>query len=598
MQSTLDEQYQERVEKFHLQLKALERQILNISVLRLVVFVLSVILVYYFARQGSSPGIMLSLGGGIFFFLLLIRMHAGKIEQKELQKAMWIVNKDELTALRGESGQFYDGEEFCKPGHPYCNDLDLFGRGSIFQFLNRTSTVSGRRKLATALNQPILENDLIKGKQEAVDELTKQLEWRQKFQAIGIAYHEGPDDQMKIENWSLSKPLFKALIFKVLIVAIPLFTLAMLYLLVTGGINFQVFLVYLLIPWGLSGSYAMKVNQRHNSVSKTAEMLRKYALLLKEIEGLTVKAGYLSDLKQRIYNNNNSAGKSIRALSAILTALDNRLNFVSWALLNGLLLWDILQMVRLESWQKKNRADMKNWFDVVAEFDVINCFANFRYNHENTVFPEVSEGAFEVVAREAGHPLIDKESRVNNEIRILDGEFLIITGANMAGKSTYLRTIGVNLVLAMCGAPVCAAQFRFAPVQLYTSIRTSDSLNENESYFYAELKRLKAIIDELRDGRKLFIILDEILKGTNSKDKHAGSEALLQQLVTFKTSGVVATHDVLLGKLSEKFPENIRNHCFEVDIAGDQLHFDYRLREGVSKNLNATILMREMGITI
>jgi DNA mismatch repair ATPase MutS len=193
---------------------------------------------------------------------------------------------------------------------------------------------------------------------------------------------------------------------------------------------------------------------------------------------------------------------------------------------------------------------------------------------------------------------MDPVKRVDNEIRIREGEFILITGANMAGKSTYLRTIGVNLILAMAGAPVCADAFTFTPIRIFTSIRTADSLQENESYFYAELKRLKVIIENLKNGKKLFIILDEILKGTNSTDKHAGSEALLKQFLSYKTTGIVATHDVSLGSLQERFPENIRNHCFEVDIQGNQLFFDYKLRGGLSKNLNATILMREMGITI
>ena len=167
----------------------------------------------------------------------------------------------------------------------------------------------------------------------------------------------------------------------------------------------------------------------------------------------------------------------------------------------------------------------------------------------------------------------------------------------MAGKSTYLRTVGVSLVLAMAGAPVCAEKYCFKPVQLFTSIRTSDSLTENESYFYAELKRLKKIIDTVRSGEEVFIILDEILRGTNSKDKHSGSEALLKQLV-HKATGIIATHDVALGILEKIFPENIKNRCFEVDITNDKLSFDYKLRQGVSQNMNATILMRQMGITV
>ena len=598
MQKMHEALYQERIHDFSQKVAILERRSKYISIVRLLVFLVSFVMVYYFASNESTPGIFISLAGGVVAFAVLIQWHSRALEQKRIHIALREVNENELEAYRGNYGKFHDGAEYGTPEHPFSSDLDLFGKNSLYQFLNRTATMAGQKQLAHSLMQPLMNKQAIIGMQEAIEAMSVNLEWRQKFQAIGLAYQEGSDDQLKIEDWSKSKPLFNTWIFRILVLLVPLMTLSMIYFLSSGAINIQVFLVYLLIPWGLAGSFTKKVNERHNNVSKTTEMLKKHALLLHEIETLDVSSGMLESLKNKILRGKDSAGKSLRSLSAIMTALDNRLNFVSWALLNGLLLWDILQMIRLEAWQMKYKFDMKVWFEVVALMDVINSFGNFRHNQANSIFPEVVDGAFVVDAREAGHPLINAGSRVNNEINIREGEFLIVTGANMAGKSTYLRMIGVNLVLAMCGSPVCASSFRFAPVQVFTSIRTRDSLSENESYFYAELKRLKAIIDELRNGTKLFILLDEILKGTNSRDKHAGSEALLKQMIFFKTTGVVATHDVLLGKLNDRFPDHIRNHCFEVDIEGDQLQFDYRLRDGISKNLNATILMREMGITI
>lgn len=590
--------YQGRIDHFASLLSKTERITKNISFLRLVIFIIAFIAVYYFARIESTPGIVLSIFITIAVFVFLVRLHGKFLLKKNLEKAHKVVNTLELKAIQGNIDQFDNGVEFNSPEHYYVNDLDIFGPGSLFQFLNRTASFTGLNQLAKLLSNPYSDAEKIKQSQLAVKELKEQLDWRQNFQSIGLAYEEDKDDRAKIESWSESKPLFSSIIFKLIIVVVPVLTLFMITLLSMGSITVQIFLMYLLIPWGIAGSFAMKVNTRHNQVSKTSEMLNKYALLLQEIEQLEVQSDELNKLKQKVIFQENRASKSIKALSAILTALDNRLNFVSWALLNGLFVWDILQMIRLEAWQKKHQRDIHNWFEVVGQIDVISCFANFYYNSYHAVFPELVADRFEVIAKGAGHPLIDSQKRVDNDITVLDGEFVIITGANMAGKSTYLRTIGVNLILAMCGAPVCATSFSFTPVQIFTSIRTVDSLKENESYFYAELKRLKSIIDTLRDGNKLFIILDEILKGTNSKDKHAGSEALLRQLVSLNSSGIVATHDVLLGKMSDDFPDNIKNQCFEVEIEGNKLNFDYLLREGVSKNLNATILMREMGITI
>ena len=262
------------------------------------------------------------------------------------------------------------------------------------------------------------------------------------------------------------------------------------------------------------------------------------------------------------------------------------------------MLSDILQMRRLEYWQNKHKKEMKKWFEVVEEFDSLNSFSNFYFNNKYASFPVFQKEEFSIKAENLGHPLINLSKRVNNSIQINPGEFIVITGANMAGKSTFLRTIVVNMILAMCGAPVCAEKFSFKPIQIFTSIRTSDSLHKNESYFYSELKRLKRIIEALKSNTRLFVVLDEILKGTNSKDKHKGSEALIKQFISLNTSGIVATHDVALGKLEESFPVNIKNKSFEVDINKDQLSFNYKLRDGVSKNMNATILMKEMGITV
>ncbi len=333
-------------------------------------------------------------------------------------------------------------------------------------------------------------------------------------------------------------------------------------------------------------------------VSKTSEMLTKYAFLLNEIEIKKFNSEKFIDLQNRLKKEGISAGANIKKLSSILIALDNRLNFVSWALFNGLMLWDILQMKRLEKWQGKYKDEMQKWLKVVEELDALNSFSNFYFNNKYATFPELTSDRFSIEAKNLGHPLVHISKRINNDFRISPGEFIVITGANMAGKSTFLRTLVVNMILAMCGAPVCAERFTLRPIQIFTSIRTSDSLHKNESYFYSELKRLQGIIETLKAGTKLFVVLDEILKGTNSKDKHKGSEALLKQFISLNTSGIVATHDVALGKLEESFPENIKNKSFEVDISGDQLSFDYKLRDGVSKNMNATILMKEMGITV
>jgi DNA mismatch repair ATPase MutS len=234
----------------------------------------------------------------------------------------------------------------------------------------------------------------------------------------------------------------------------------------------------------------------------------------------------------------------------------------------------------------------------LAEADALCSLANFHFNHPESVFPSIAEDGILLRARGMGHPLIPTRTRVDNPADITGWRhFTIITGANMAGKSTYLRTVGVNLVLAMAGSAVIAVEMTFCPAQLITSIRTRDSLQKNESYFYAELKRLKQIIDRLSQGQKLIILLDEILKGTNSRDKQSGSRALLEKLLHHDASGIIATHDLALGEMEKDHPGNIINKSFEVVIENDLLVFDYKLKEGIARQMNATFLMKKMGIT-
>ena len=241
--------------------------------------------------------------------------------------------------------------------------------------------------------------------------------------------------------------------------------------------------------------------------------------------------------------------------------------------------------------------EFKQWIGVIAEFECLNSFANFSFNRTDLTFPVIIEGTFRMKMGGGGHPMILPNKRVDNDLEITaPGQLFLITGANMAGKSTLLRTVGVNLVLGMAGSPVCAREMEMVPVPIMTSVRTNDSLGDDESYFYAELKRLSQIINRLENEGSLFVIVDEMLKGTNSHDKHIGSKGLIRRLIRLNAAGLLATHDVELGKLTEEFPDHLHPRCFEVAIEGDQLKFDYQLIIGVSKSLNATFLMKKMGI--
>lgn len=591
--------YTEKLNTFTALAIKLSKSIKTISILRLIVFLSGFIIIYIFASSNMITWVIISSILITGLFLYLVKLHVSKEKKRDLINAFIKINQNELDALKGNYQGFESGSEFLDPHHPFTSDLDVFGDGSLFQYLIRTGTSIGKIKLAQRFIHPLLKEKDIIANQLAIDNLKAKIEWRQNFQAIGMTANEKEDDKNRILDWSSEEPFFQSKTFGLLLFVLPIVTLLLIILLAINQISVQAFIMYLLIPLGISGAFSSKINKRHNKVSRTTKMLNKYADLIKAIEQMELEAPMLLKLQKQVSDNGISAGKSINKLANILSALDSRLNMIAWFILNGLFLWDILQMRRLEKWQTNYKDQLPRWFEVIAEFDCLNSFASFAYNNDLTVvFPEVNTKHFILKAINLGHPLINENVRVNNNVDIGSNEFIIITGANMAGKSTYLRTIGTNLLLAMTGSPVCAESFEFYPIQIHTSIHTIDSLQGGESYFYSELKRLKSIIDELKNGTELFIILDEILKGTNSKDKHAGSEALLKQFVSLQTSGIVATHDVSLGILQTLFPDNLKNRCFEVDISGDQLLFDYKLHEGVSKNMNATVLMRKMGITV
>jgi DNA mismatch repair ATPase MutS len=252
---------------------------------------------------------------------------------------------------------------------------------------------------------------------------------------------------------------------------------------------------------------------------------------------------------------------------------------------------------KLWDWHNRNHKKLNHWLEVISETDALISLANFANNYPGFAFPEIKVGQFSFYAEKLGHPLLHENKRVCNDIEINGwSKVMIITGANMAGKSTFLRTVGVNLILARTGAPVCAGKMVFTPIEMYTNMRTTDSLLKDESYFFAELKRIKGVLDWLKKGEHIFVILDEMLKGTNSVDKLNGSRELLRKLVQYKSVSLIATHDLKLSEMEAEFPQQIFNKCFEIRIENDELVFDYKLSDGATKTMNATFLMKKMGI--
>lgn len=567
-----------------------------LSWLRLLIFLLfSASFVTAFAVTISMiyPALILL---ALFVYLLIYHEKVNlKIHYEETYSKCLL---DELAAQENKY-PFDSGEQYVNPEHPFTSDLDIFGKDSIFNSLNRTVSKSGSKKLADLFIKPDLEPVVIKNNQQAVKELSEKRRWLLDFRVYGLLSNTNESSEQEIISWATSKAMFNSYFYITLLYLAPVVSILITALTVAGIVSVNTFMLYMFVPLGISGIYANKITKGHSRVSRKAPLLTNYSMRLKMIENEEFKASYLIDLQNTLGREDKKASVAIKKLSRIISSMDARLNWLMWIILNFFTLWDIRQMRRLELWQSQYKDQVPDWFNTLASIEAIGSLSSFAILNPSFTYPETSTNPLTIDAENAGHPLIPHERRVDNPIGINGkGSFNIITGANMAGKSTYLRTVGVNLVLAMTGAPVCAERFSFFPAVPYTSLHTIDSLSTNKSYFFAELERLKLIIDTLNNGGCIYVFLDEILKGTNSYDKQNGSKALLRQLVTLGSAGMIATHDLDLGQLEQSFPQNITNYCFEASITNNELSFDYKLNRGIARNMNATFLMKHMGITV
>lgn len=590
--------YTERLSLTKGQLQQVKKQIFRISMLRLTLFIAGVAGIYFFFSQ--TPLLIVCICLTFLPLFILVKIHNRFFIRKEWLETQARIIQEELQALSGDYSSFEDGKEYVNPEHPYSFDLDIFGRRSLFQSINRTCTFFGKVRLAEWLQNHLHEKTSIEKRQEMIREISKHTLFREQFRVAGLVHHGQSSDAEKIQAWSQSPAQYlHAGWVKAFIWGVPVINSLLLITSLAGwtsfswlGLSFGIFLV-------LSFGIIKRATYIQETYGKQLKSLNGYARLIALAKAEDWKSAGMLELMERFNLNGQSPVQALQQLSKELDRLDLRNNQFLYVLLEGSIFFQLQEIVRIERWKVRYGQYISEWLETVGELDALCSLGTFAYNHPQYTYPELTEKPFCFLATQMGHPLMPVSQCVKNDATIPSRPFfLIITGANMAGKSTYLRTIGVNYLLACVGAPVCCERLKLHPNQLITSLRTSDSLSDNESYFFAELKRLKRIIDLLNQGQQLFIILDEILKGTNSMDKQKGSFDLIRQFMQLKANGIIATHDLLLGSLIKQFPEEIRNYCFEADIKDNELTFSYKLREGVAQNMNACFLMKKMGIIL
>ena len=586
-----------RVDLINQDISELKEQTKNFSVIRLVLII--TLLLGGFLTWEFGAIVVFGLLNLVIIGFVLISYKETKINNKiTLLLKRREVFELELKLLKRKFDGLDKGDDFVIPNHHYSHDLDIFGFKSLFQFLNRTSTFQGRQLLGKWLNAPLTKKEKIKAKQEAVKEVSKKEEWAYEILAFGKSSNDKAETKSILNDWINGESIFKNKAVKILRFILPFVTITIGLCSYLELVQMSIFTTAFLIQLGFSARYASRISITQSKLGSRFAILENYIKIVESVENQKFNSKYLKNIQTNFINKERDlkVSRSLNKLKKLLDKLDARLNIYLAIVLNGLFLWDINITFQIEGWKVKNKENLVNWINAIGEFDAIISLGLFAANQEGYSYPILnSENALKF--NNFGHPLIPDGQLIKNNYSITgNAKIDLLTGANMAGKSTFLRSIGVNLILARIGAPVCADKFSFTPFKLFSSLRTVDSLKDNESFFYAELKRLKQLIELYKNGEQIFFLLDEILKGTNSADQHKGSVGLIENLIQMNGSGIIATHDIELATLETEFPVNVRNLCFEIEITNNELKFDYTVKPGFCKTMNASFLMENMGI--
>lgn len=592
--------FEERIAKFQAVSAELGKKADRIALLRLVVVVAVGLISWKLA--GINPNYLLgTIPLGVLGFGLVIRWHDRVLLKQDFIHILVRLNQEEIARLEGKLAGLDDGAEFADPIHPYSADMDLFGHHSLFQLLGRIGTGFGRRELSHYLIQPASIPE-ITGRQTAVTELAPLIDWRQELIATGQFMSPDAGSPEMVEEW-IKEPLKLpwGSVFEWISPGLP----------ILFALNIALSSLGIIPAWSVLGQVILHIllnrkigeigEEVYGQTDRRARLIRAVGDLVARFEGRKWESEKLVSLQDRLKAGGLTASAEIGAFGKILSGLEYRLDGTGHFVLNTTLLWDAWWLTKLRKWKARHSGHIGDWFKVLGEVEALVGFAATAHARPDWTFPELSPEAFILKGEEVGHPLLPAGKAVSNPVDIEGkGQIWLITGSNMAGKSTYLRTLGVNVVLALCGAPVCAKSFRLSPMRMVSSMRTADSIEESTSSFYAELKRLRIVLETAQDGKgQVFFLLDEILKGTNSRDRHAGAMALVRQLHGLGASGLVSTHDLELAQLADELPKAVHNYSFHCEVSENAtLDFDYRLREGVCTSMNATALMKTVGIVI
>ncbi|TWR27437.1 DNA mismatch repair protein MutS [Mucilaginibacter pallidiroseus] len=599
MDSSIINNYTQAANAAALQADKYRKQANTYSLLRLGIFALMVFAVYLTVTNDDFTIMAVAFIVLLAGFAWLVSKQAAFERQRDYYLNLQRINENEITSLQTSDNIYSNGQQFANDKHLYTSDLDIFGNASLYQLINRAATTAGNFKLAAWLDAPA-SKDVVLQRQDAVKEIAAKNEWKKELQTLLLfAKNDDPNrliNLFKFLKMPLNFPGERALgtYAKVAPYLLVLAIVGALFLPLVKSVAILIALVNL----GIVASKGTHIKKADMVADKIGTMLGNYAGVFNKIESEPWQSAYNNALAQKLKDDDTSA--KIKELSGLISKLNYHLNIIVGVVLNATMLWDIRQIIAIENWKRNNQQNIEHAFDVIADFEAIISIATTNINYPEWVTPVIADTeGYTLKAKNIAHPLIRTGNRVDNDYDLNNTFGIdIITGSNMAGKSTFLRTIGINSVLALAGANVCASVMEVSVITIVSYMRIKDSLNESTSTFKAELDRLQMLLAAVDNEHRVFFLIDEMLRGTNSVDKYLGSKAVIEQLIAKKGVGMVATHDLQIARLEDKYPGYVRNYYFDIRVENDEMLFDYKLKHGECKTFNASLLLKRIGIEV
>ena len=589
--------YEEKINDMNEKLKVVEKKSSMLSYGRLIIAIAIIALAYYFYTTNNIKIGGIVLGILVVIFIAVAIVHNNIINKKKKMLAILEYNQRGIKRINGNWKEFQDcGEEFINLKHNFSSDLDIFGKNSLFQWINTTKSAFGREKLASILRiSKLPDNVEVINNQEALKELSEKREFCEKIYINSDYSKDIKESSKNLLMWMESdeKTTFTHKYISYLFISI---TLIFIYLTLSGRLPVNYLILDLFINYLVVKLITRNLNDTIDIILKSKKSIIQYGDILNIIENEKFKSKKLKNLKSKLVSDNEKCNDEMGKLRNIINWLGDSRGNAYYLLLNVFMLSDIFVLYNLEMWRIKNGKKVREWLEVLGEFEAYSSLSNLVFENPNWSYPEVTADE-SLQCIQVAHPLLGEKGKANDFTLQGEKKVALITGSNMSGKSTFLRTIGFNMVLAYIGLPVKAKKFSCGIYSIYTCMRTQDNLEENISSFYAEILRIKLVIEAAKNGETVFFLLDEIFKGTNSKDRHIGAKVLIEQLVKENGKGLVSTHDFELCDL-ENVHKWLTNYNFQEYYLDNKIKFDYKLRSGRSTTQNAKYLMKMAGIDI